>query len=177
MGFPSHPRPHGPSWSVLPGCVQGLLRPLFCPAAMLVDLDRGTVQHQGGFVNQVPGDQLLKDMLPHALPAPSAKTGIHTFPGPIPFRQIPPGYPCVQPIQDPVHHDPVTFSRPSSMCRFFRRQQLFEPFPLFFCYFMSFHAPILPLFLSLSTLSLKTLSSISAKQTFLAARLHRTATK
>ena len=126
------PQPRGPSWSILPGCGQGLLRPLFGPAAMLVDLDCGAVQHQGGLINDVLGNQLPKDMLPHSLPAPAVKTGIHTFPGAVPFRQVSPGYPCIRPVQNPVQHDPVTLSRPSSVYRFFRRQQVLAPIPLSF---------------------------------------------
>ena len=118
MGFPSHPQPRGPSWSILPGCVRGLLRPLFGPAAMLVDLDCGAVQHQGGLVSDVLGNQLPKNMLPYSLPAPAAKSRIYTFPRAIPFRQVPPGYPCVQPVQNPIQHDPVTLSRPSPVYRF-----------------------------------------------------------
>ena len=85
---------------------------------MLADLDCGAVQHQGALIRQVPGDQLLKNMLPKALQTPSAKPGVHTFPWTIPLRQVPPRYSGIQPIQNSIEHYPVVFSgRPP--CGFF----------------------------------------------------------
>lgn len=57
---------------------------------MLVDFDRGVVQHQGRLIYNVLGNQFLKNMLPNTLLAPSLEPGVHTFPRAIPLRPVPP---------------------------------------------------------------------------------------
>lgn len=126
-----------------PAASQCFVAPLFCAAAMLVDLDCGAVQHQGAPIHNVLGNQFLKNMLPNTLQAPPAKPGVHTFPRAIPFRQIPPRYSCIQPIQDSIEHYPIVFSGSSAMRRLFWQQQFFHFILLFFCQFMSLHTSIL----------------------------------
>ncbi len=127
-GSPAHPLPHGLSWSILSGCAPTLLGPLFSATSMLVDFDRGAVQHQGRLIYNVLGNQFLKNVFPNTLLAPSLEPGVHTFPRAIPLRPVPPWDPCIQPVQYPIEHHPVVFSRPSSMLWLFRRQQLFHFF-------------------------------------------------
>ena len=104
---------------------------------------RGAVQHQSAPIHNVLGNQFLKNMLPNTLQAPPAKPAVHTFPRAIPFRQVPPRYSCIQPIQDSIEHYPIVFSGSSAMRRLFWRQLLFYFIPLFFCQFMSLHTSIL----------------------------------
>lgn len=142
-GFPS---PSTTAWTFVlnpPRLRPSASPPPFCAAAMLVDLDCGAVQHQGAPIHNVLGNQFLKNMLPNTLQAPPAKPGVHTFPRAIPFRQVPPRYSCIQPIQDSIEHYPIVFSGSSAMRRLFWRQQLFHFIPLFFCQFMSLHTSIL----------------------------------
>ena len=84
------PRPSTISWSILSGCVPALLGPPFSAVSMLVDFDRGVVQHQGRLIYNVLGNQFLKNMLPNTLLAPSLEPGVHTFPRAIPLRPVPP---------------------------------------------------------------------------------------
>ena len=111
----------------------------FYPAGMLVDFDRGAVQHQRCFVHQILLNLGYEDIFPYASFCPGTEPAVHTLPWPEPLRQIPPWYSGVQPIQDCVEHFPVAFSRPASLRLFFRRKQTLDPIPLFFTYFMSFH--------------------------------------
>lgn len=64
-------------------------------------------------------------------------------------RQVPPGYPCIQPIQNSIEHCPAAFFGPSAMCRFFWRQLPFHLILLFFCQCVPLHtfALLLVLFL------------------------------
>ena len=70
---------------------------------------------------------------------PCPKPAVYALPWPEPFRQIPPWYSRVQPIQDPVEHYPVAFSWPASLRLLFWRKLIPYPIPLLFAYFMSFH--------------------------------------
>ena len=66
---------------------------------MLMDFDRGTIQHQSRFIHNVLGNQFLKNVLLNTLLAPSAEPGVHAFPRAVPLRQVPPWDPCIQPVQ------------------------------------------------------------------------------
>ena len=82
---------------------------------MLMDFDRGTVQHQNRLIHNVLGNPFVKNVLPNTLLAPSPEPGVHTFPRAIPLRQVPPWDLCIQPVQYPIERHPVVFSRPPSM--------------------------------------------------------------
>ena len=140
MDSQAHPLPHGLS-SLSPLCSARFPRdiPFFDPTGMLVDFDRGAVQHQRCFVHQILLNQGCKDIFPYSGFCPCPKPAVYALPWPEPFRQIPPWYSGVQPIQDPVEHFPVAFSWPASLRLLFRRKLIPYPIPLFFAYFMSFH--------------------------------------
>ena len=105
MDFPNRPPPREPLSSVLPGFVRGLgCRPFFRSAAMLMNLDSSTVQHQRSFINDVMLNQVLKQLFPYALLRPAVKSAVHAVPRAESFRQISPWYPCVQPIDYAVKH-------------------------------------------------------------------------
>ena len=136
----SHPLPHGLSWSS-PLCSVRFPRgiPFFDPAGMLVDFDRGAVQHQRCFLHQVLLNQGCEDIFPYSGFCPGTEPAVYTLPWPEPLRQIPPWYSGVQSIQDCIKHFQVTFAWPPSLRLFFRRKLILDPIPLFFAYFMSFH--------------------------------------
>lgn len=140
MDSHAHPLPHGLSWSS-PLCSVRFPRdiPFFDPAGMLVDFDRGAVQHQRCFVHQILLNQGCEDIFPYSSFCPGTEPAVHTLPWPEPLRQIPPWYSGVQPIQDCVEHFPVAFSRPASSRLFFRWKLVLDTTPLFFTDFMSFH--------------------------------------
>lgn len=140
MDSQAHPLPHGLSWSS-PLCSVRFPRdiPFFDPAGMLVDFDRGAVQHQRCFVHQILLNQGCEDIFPYSSFCPGTEPAVHTLPWPEPLRQIPPWYSGVQPIQDCVEHFTVAFSWPASLRLFFRWKLVLDPIPLFFTDFMSFH--------------------------------------
>ncbi len=140
MDSQAHPLPHGLSW-LSPLCSVRFPRdiPFFDPAGMLVDFDRGAVQHQRCFVHQILLNQGCEDIFPYSSFCPGTEPAVHTLPWPEPLRQIPPWYSGVQPIQDCVEHFPVAFSWPASLWLFFRRKLVLDTIPLFFTDFMSFH--------------------------------------
>ena len=140
MDSQAHPLPHGLSWSS-PLCSVRFPRgiPFFDPAGMLMDFDRGAVQHQRCFVHQFLLNQGCEDIFPHSSFCLGMEPAVYTLPWPEPLWQIPPWYSGVQPIQDCVKHFPVAFSRPSYLWLFFGRKLNLDPIPLFFAYFMSFH--------------------------------------
>ncbi len=134
--------------------------PLFYPAGMLVDFDRGAVQHQRCFVHQFLLHRGCEGIFPYASFCPGTEPAVHALPWPEPLRQIPPWYPGVQPIQDCVKHFPVTFSWPPPLWLFFRWKLILDPIPLSFAYFMSFHGLyFIILALCTQSLSFKTASS------------------
>ena len=140
MDSQPHPLPHGLSLSNLLCSVRFLCGiPFFNPAGMLVDFDRGTVQHQRCFVHQILLNQGCKDIFPYSRFCPCAKPAICTLPWLEALRQIPPWYSHVQPIQDPVEHYPVAFSWLASLRLLFWRKLIPYLIPLLFAYFMSFH--------------------------------------
>ena len=140
MDSQAHPLPHGLSWSS-PLCSVRFPRgiPFFDPAGMLVDFDRGAVQHQCCFLHQVLLNQGCEDIFPYSGFCPGTEPPVYTLPWPEPLRKIPPWYSGVQPIQDCIKHFQITFSWPASLRLFFRRKLILDPIPLFFAYFMSFH--------------------------------------
>ena len=140
MDSQAHPLPHGLSWSS-PLCSVRFPRdiPFFDPAGMLVDFDRGAVQHQRCFVHQILLNQGCEDIFPYSSFCPRTEPAVHTLPWPEPLRQIPPWYSGVQPIQDCVEHFTVAFSWPASLRLFFRWKLVLDTIPLFFTDFMSFH--------------------------------------
>ena len=140
MDSQAHPLPHGLSW-LSPLCSVRFPRgiPFFDPAGMLVDFDRGAVQHQRCFVHQILLNQGCEDIFPYSSFCPGTEPAVHTLPWPEPLRQIPPWYSGVQPIQDCVEHFTVAFSWPASLRLFFRRKLVLDPIPLSFAYFMPFH--------------------------------------
>ena len=140
MDSQAHPLPHGLSW-LSPLCSVRFPRdiPFFDPAGMLVDFDRGAVQHQRCFVHQILLNLGYEDIFPYASFCLGTEPAVHTLPWPEPLRQIPPWYSGVQPIQDCVEHFPVAFSWPASLWLFFRRKLVLDTIPLFFTDFMSFH--------------------------------------
>ena len=140
MDSQAHPLPHGLSWSS-PLCSVRFPRgiPFFDPAGMLVDFDRGAVQHQRCFVHQILLNQGCEDIFPYSSFCLGTEPAVHTLPWPEPLRQIPPWYSGVQPIQDCVEHFTVAFSWPASLRLFFRWKLVLDPIPLFFTDFMSFH--------------------------------------
>ena len=140
MDSQAHPLPHGLSWSS-PLCSVRFPRdiPFFDPAGMLVDFDRGAVQHQRCFVHQILLNQGCEDIFPYSSFCPGTEPAVHTLPWPEPLRQIPPWYSGVQPIQDCVEHFTVAFSWPASLRLFFRPKLVLDPIPLSFAYFMPFH--------------------------------------
>ena len=73
---------------------------------------------------------------------PFGKSGIHRLPGAIRLRQFPPLRPAARNPEHPVEHLSVIFPGTPSLPCSFRRQHRFYAFPLFFCQFISFHAPI-----------------------------------
>ena len=62
-----------------------------------------------------------------------------TLPGTKPFRQIPPGNACIQPVYHCIEHFPVAFAWPPSLRLSFWWKQIFHSFPLRFTQLMSFH--------------------------------------
>ena len=140
MDSQAQPLPHGLSW-LSPLCSVRFPRdiPFFDPAGMLVDFDRGAVQHQRCFVHQILLNQGCEDIFPYSSFCPGTEPAGHTLPWPEPFRQLPPWYSGVQPIQDCVEHFPVAFSSPASLRLFFRWKLVLDTIPLFFTDFMSFH--------------------------------------
>ena len=113
--------------------------PLFSPAGVLVDLDRGAVQHQGCFIRQLLLDQGCEDIFPHSAFCPCSKPAVHALSWPKPLRQIPPWYSGIQPIQNCAEQFSITSSGPPSLRLLFWRKQILDPIPLFFADFMSFH--------------------------------------
>ena len=160
MDSQAHPLPHGLSWSS-PLCSVRFPRgiPFFDPAGMLVDFDRGAVQHQRCFVHQILLNQGCEDIFPYSSFCPGTEPAVHTLPWPEPLRQIPPWYSGVQPIQDCVEHFPVAFSRLASLQLFFRRKLILDPIPLFFRLFHVLYSIILSLYTQY--LSFKTDSRLS----------------
>ena len=140
MDSQAHPLPHGLSWSS-PLCSVRFSRdfPFFTPAGMLVDFDRGAVQHQCCFVHQILLNQGCEDIFPYSSFCPGTEPAVHTLPWPEPLRQILPWYSRVQLMQDCVEHFPVASSRPASLQLLFWRKLISYPIPLFFAYFISFH--------------------------------------
>ena len=136
----AHPVPHGLLWSSLL-CSVRFPRdtPLFSPAGVLVDLDRGAVQHQGCFIHQLLPDQGCEDIFPHSAFCPCSKPAVHALPWPKPLRKIPPWYSGIQPIQNCAEQFSITSSGPPSLRLLFWRKQILDPIPLFFADFMSFH--------------------------------------
>ena len=65
---------------------------------MLVDFDRGAVQHQRCFVHQILLNQGCEDIFPYSSFCPGTEPAVHTLPWPEPLRQIPPWYSGVQPF-------------------------------------------------------------------------------
>ena len=136
----AHPVPHGLLWSSLL-CSVRFPRdtPLFSPAGVLVDLDRGAVQHQGCFIHQLLPDQGCEDIFSHSAFCPCSKPAVHALPWPKPLRKIPPWYSGIQPIQNCAEQFSITSSGPPSLRLLFWRKQILDPIPLFFADFMSFH--------------------------------------
>ena len=142
MDSQAHPLPHGLSWSSLL-CSVRLPRdtPLFSPTGVLVDLDRGAVQHQRCFVHQILPNQGCADIFPYPSFCPGTEPAVHALPWLEPLRQIPPWYSGVQPLQNCVEHFPVASSRPAP-CGFLsggnRCLILFHCFSLISCLFTCF---------------------------------------
>ena len=99
MDSQAHPLPHGLSSSNLP-CSAPFPRdiPFFSSTGMLVDFNRGAVQHQRCFIHQVLLYQSYKDSFPYTSFCPSSKPAVYTLPGSESLWQIPPWNPCVQPV-------------------------------------------------------------------------------
>ena len=131
MDSQAQPLPHGLSW-LNPLCSVRFPRdiPFFDPAGMLVDFDRGAVQHQRCFVHQILLNQGCEDIFPYSSFCSGTEPAGHTLPWPEPFRQLPPWYSGVQPIQDCVEHFPVAFSSFRAYIRLV--QYLFFKQPLIF---------------------------------------------
>ena len=166
MDSQAHPLPHGLSWSS-PLCSVRFPRgiPFFDPAGMLVDFDRGAVQHQCCFLHQVLLNQGCEDIFPYSGFCPGTEPAVHTLPWPEPLRKIPPWYSGVQPIQDCIKHFQITFSWPASLRLFFRRKLILDPIPLFFAYFMSFHVLYFIIFARCTQyISFKTDSNLSSEK-------------
>lgn len=91
MGSQAHPLPHGLSSSSLP-CSAPFPRdiPFFSSTGMLVDFNRGAVQHQRCFIHQVLLYQGQKDSFPYTSFCPCSKPAVYTLPGSESLRQIPP---------------------------------------------------------------------------------------
>ena len=140
MDSQAHPLPHGLSW-LSPLCSVRFPRdnPFFSPAGVLVDLDRGAVQHQRCFVHQILPNQSCEDIFPYPSFCPGTEPAVYALPWTEPLRQIPPWDSGVQPIQNCVEHFPITSSGPPSLRFLFWWKQILDPVPLFFAYFMSFH--------------------------------------
>ena len=140
MDSQAHPLPHGLLWSSLL-CFVRFPRdnPFFSPTGVLVDLDRGAVQHQRCFVHQILPNQSCEDIFPYPSFCPGTEPAVYALPWTEPLRQIPPWDSGVQPIQNCVEHFPITSSGPPSLRFLFWWKQILDPVPLFFAYFMSFH--------------------------------------
>ena len=140
MDSQAHPFPHGLSRSSLPRSVRFPRDILFfSPTGVLVDFDRGAVQHEPCLVHQILLNQGCEDIFPCAGFCRCPEPAVYPLPGPEPLRQIPPWYSGAQPIQKCVEHFPVAFSWPPFLRLLFGRKQVLDPFPLFFTDFMSFH--------------------------------------
>ena len=140
MDSQAHPLPHGLSWSS-PLCSVRFPRgiPFFDPADMLVDFDRGAVQHQRCFLHQILLNQGCEDIFPYSGFCPGTEPPVYTLPWPEPLRKIPPWYSGVQPIQDCIKHFQITFAWPPSLWLFSGGNLsliLFHCFSLISCLFM-----------------------------------------
>ena len=120
------------------------LSAVFSPSVgTFVNLDTGRVQAQV-FHIRICG-QYAKYSFQCAIVPPFGKSGIHRLPGAIRLRQFPPLCSAADDPKHPIEHVSIIFPRPASLSGSFQRQQLFYPLPLFFCQFISLHAPIFAL--------------------------------
>lgn len=139
-GFPS---PSTTAWTFVlnpPRLRPSTSSPLFCAAAMLVNLDCGAVQRQSVPTHNLLGNQRLKTCSQAPCRLHRRKRVYTLFSRAIPHLQVPPRYPCFLPVQNSIEHCPIVSSGPSARSRLFWQQQAFHLTPLFFCQFMSLHA-------------------------------------